>query len=174
MSQKPDTEKPIAVRVRPLSPEEVPDLRALWLSFMTFHADFGPDYAFEPDAWPLVQRRFVHAALDNEHLLLGAFLGTELVGYLFAFIFANYPGYLPAKIGFVNDLFVREDQRRRGIGRSLLAHAEDWFRAQKISFFQLSVAYNNQTALAFWRSCGYRPYSIGMIKRNSFGPDANS
>ena len=155
--------------IRSLHPAEVELLKPLWLEFMQYHAQFGPQYSFDPQEWPAVRARFQHVTYEENHLLLGAFWQKELVGYLFGFVFLNYPGYLPRSIGFINDLFVIPEQRRKGIGKALVTAAEEWFSEREVGFFQLSIAFPNREAKLFWEKCGYSPYSVGMVKLSRDG-----
>lgn len=71
--------------------------------------------------------------------------------------------------GHVITLDVRADRRRRGIGRTLLATAETWLRAQGVRRVRLETAVENPTAVAFWRQAGYQVQ--GVLPRYYLGRD---
>lgn len=58
--------------------------------------------------------------------------------------------------GHVITLDVRADCRRQGIGRRLLAVAEDWLAEAKVRRVRLETAEENSAAVAFWRQAGYQ------------------
>lgn len=54
--------------------------------------------------------------------------------------------------GWVYYLAVAPDQRRRGLGREMMAAAEDWLRGRGAPKIQLMVRERNDEALAFYES----------------------
>jgi ribosomal protein S18 acetylase RimI-like enzyme len=58
---------------------------------------------------------------------------------------------------FVVDLFVREDQRGRGIGLDLLRRAASLGLERGARFMRLDVEPHNEAALRFYRRLGFRP-----------------
>ena len=62
----------------------------------------------------------------------------------------------------VDTLAVRSDQRRRGIGRSLLEAVHDWARERRLGHISLNVWEFNQPAIDFYRALGYQTVSRRM------------
>lgn len=60
---------------------------------------------------------------------------------------------------YLRQLFVRRDKRRAGIGRAAFAILREqiWPRDIRLT---VDVLCSNQAATAFWRSVGYRDYSL--------------
>ncbi len=60
---------------------------------------------------------------------------------------------------YLRQFFVRRDLRRQGIGRRAvdLLQGEIWRRDKRLTVEVLTA---NQPAVAFWRSVGYRDYSL--------------
>lgn len=65
--------------------------------------------------------------------------------------------------GHVITLDVREDRRRRGLGRRLLETAEAWLAAQGVKRVRLETAVDNAAAVAFWQKTGYQ--IVGLLPR---------
>jgi ribosomal-protein-alanine N-acetyltransferase len=65
--------------------------------------------------------------------------------------------------GYIITLDVREDRRRQGIGRRLLAIAEEWFREQGVKRVRLETAVNNPAAVGFWQKSGFEV--VGRLPR---------
>ncbi len=61
----------------------------------------------------------------------------------------------------LRQLFVRRDRRRTGVGRSAIAllRRDVWPGSHRLT---VDVLAGNHAAVAFWRSLGYRDYSITM------------
>ena len=60
---------------------------------------------------------------------------------------------------YLRQLFVRRDRRREGIGRRAvrLFREEIWPRSSRLTVEVLTI---NQAAVHFWRSVGFRDYSL--------------
>ncbi|MGH9787657.1 MAG: GNAT family N-acetyltransferase [Candidatus Acidiferrales bacterium] len=71
---------------------------------------------------------------------------------LVAFIIARH---VSRRHGHIITLDVREDRRRRGVGTTLLATAEEWLRSLGVTRVRLETAVDNAAAVAFWQKTGY-------------------
>jgi GNAT superfamily N-acetyltransferase len=81
-------------------------------------------------------------------------LGGELVAYV-AF-FETYSTFRALPSLFLEDLFVREDARGRGIGKALLSHLARLALERGCGRFEWSVLDWNEAAQRFYRSLGAR------------------
>jgi ribosomal protein S18 acetylase RimI-like enzyme len=68
----------------------------------------------------------------------------------------------PRDFAVVDTLAVRSDQRRRGIGRSLLEAVHGWARERRLGHVSLNVWEFNQSAIDFYRALGYQTVSRQM------------
>lgn len=68
----------------------------------------------------------------------------------------------PRNFAVVDTLAVRSDQRRRGIGRSLMEAAHGWARERRLGHVSLNVWEFNQPAIDFYRALGYQTVSRQM------------
>ncbi len=57
--------------------------------------------------------------------------------------------------GFIYHLSVKEEERRKGIGKALVAEALDALREEQITKVALVVFSRNETGNAFWESIGF-------------------
>ena len=64
----------------------------------------------------------------------------------------------------VDDLAVRREWRGRGIGRALLARAEQWAQARQVGAIELNVWEFNAGARALYERLGYATFSRKMGK----------
>jgi ribosomal protein S18 acetylase RimI-like enzyme len=80
-------------------------------------------------------------------LLLVAVTGSELAGS----VMAGYEGHR----GWINYLAVAPARRRGGLGRALMAAAEERLRALGCPKINLQVRADNEAVLAFYRRIGY-------------------
>jgi ribosomal-protein-alanine N-acetyltransferase len=102
--------------------------------------------------------------------------GGEIAGFLIAH-------RQPGRVGHIVTIDVREQVRRRGVGRELMRAAEEWAHSNRLQLIYLETAEDNRAAQAFYEALGYdkvekipRYYSNGMaawvmIKRLDRSPN---
>jgi ribosomal protein S18 acetylase RimI-like enzyme len=69
-----------------------------------------------------------------------------------------YPGFdsvVLSPIWVLHDLYVRPNQRRSGVGRSLMSAAHDFCRSTDATRIDLSTEVTNDTAKSLYRAMGY-------------------
>lgn len=79
-------------------------------------------------------------------------VNAEAVG--FALFFTNYSTFLTRPGVFLEDLFVREGHRNRGIGKALLEAVRDAARASGAGRLEWSVLDWNKNAIGFYERFG--------------------
>lgn len=57
--------------------------------------------------------------------------------------------------GEIEWLFVREEARRQGTGRALVAAVLAWLRERGVARVEIQVARANASGSAFWRALGF-------------------
>jgi ribosomal protein S18 acetylase RimI-like enzyme len=69
----------------------------------------------------------------------------------------------------VDELYVREEFRGRGIGRSILRHLEEFCRGQQICALRLEVARANTGAQSLYRREGYMDHDRYLLTKRLGG-----
>jgi ribosomal protein S18 acetylase RimI-like enzyme len=125
-------------------------LRELWHEFMDEVNE--PEYwrGTWDEAWAGVSKYIA------DHIALIAEEGGRAVGYELARL--DRP-----RIGYVSDLYVRPEARRRGIAKELLARAADELRGQGAEYVTLNVNLDNDGARTVYRRLGFREESVDLI-----------
>jgi ribosomal protein S18 acetylase RimI-like enzyme len=72
--------------------------------------------------------------------------------------------------GWVYYLAVAPARRGRGLGRALMAAAEDWLQARGCPKLQLMVRADNAGALGFYAALGLEPQSVAVLGKRLDGP----
>lgn len=131
------------VEVRPISRQELDDVLPLIAGYQRF-------YGAEPD----LERnrgffsRFLHPS--DEGLLLGAWVDGAVAG--FATLYWFHSSTRAADAVLMNDLFVREEIRGKGIGRALIKSALDEARRRGAAHLEWFTAPDNLTAQRLYDS----------------------
>jgi len=140
----------VAVDIRPARPS---DREALWPLLGALAITFQPErVAFDAG--------FDALLTEPDTLVLVAQVPEfGVVGYLVAYsqmtLLANGPAV------WVGELIVDHHARRAGVGRALMARAEDWSRAQGAA----QVALATSRAGDFYRALGYEDAALYFRKR---------
>jgi GNAT superfamily N-acetyltransferase len=131
------------VEVRPIRLEELEDVLPLIAGYQRF-------YAAEPDAER--NRKFFSRFVDpsEDGLLLGAWVDGEMVG--FATLYWFFSSTKAAESVLMNDLFVREDVRGAGVGRTLIASALAEARRRGAAHLEWFTAPDNAVAQRLYDS----------------------
>ncbi len=65
----------------------------------------------------------------------------------------------------IESVIVAQSHQRRGVGRGLMQHVEEWAATQTIAVIEFSVYAFNQNAIRFYESLGYTVVSQRMAKQ---------
>jgi GNAT superfamily N-acetyltransferase len=92
-----------------------------------------------------------------------AYVGAVPTG--FAVYFHNYSTFLGVAGLYLEDLFVKPEWRRRGIGRHLLRYVAELAVSRRCGRVEWSVLDWNAPAISFYRSVGARPMDNWTVYR---------
>jgi GNAT superfamily N-acetyltransferase len=119
-----------------------------WPAFWPMLKDMGTD-----DAEPTARARFDVLLEDPRWLVLGAADGGRLVGYAAV---QDYGTHLRTgdlhRIARMHDLYVRADDRGRGVGTALMTGVEEW-AAVRVRYVEWQAG--ETTSAPFYERLGY-------------------
>ena len=137
---------PAEVEIAPVAEEEFERLLPLIAAYQRFYEveeiDEGRNRSFF--------RRFLAPSEDG--LLLGARSDGRLVGY--ACLYWHFSSLEACESVLMNDLFVDEEARGRGVGRALIEASAAVARERGVPFVEWSTAPDNHTAQRLYDSTG--------------------
>ncbi len=112
-------------------------------------------------AYSTLNLLFEHPAYGCIYLI---WINQDIVGYLvLTFGFSlEYCG----RDAFVDELYLRENYRRQGIGTQALQFAEQVCRAQGIRALHLEVERKNTTAQTVYRKAGFVDHDRYLLTKN--------
>ncbi len=106
---------------------------------------------------------FTHKLTTWNNLVLFAFLNEKPVGYLTAF-YADYLSRLTTPIVEVENIYVDEEYRNKGIGKLLFNECHKWSLMLRAKRFKVKALTNNEEAIAFYRKLGFFDFHIVLEK----------
>ena len=92
---------------------------------------------------------FDYLRLQDDALLLVADDAGQLLGYLLGF--EHYALFANGRVSWVEEIMIREDYRRKGIGESLMKRFEEWAESRGSKL----VALATRRASEFYAASGY-------------------
>ena len=145
------------IRIRPATPDDIPEILRLIKELATYEKE--PEQAVATDA-------DLQAALFGADANAGAILaqtGEEYVGL--ALFFHNFSTWTGKRGLYLEDLYVRESYRGKGVGIALLKHLAGIAVERSCGRFEWSVLDWNQSAIDFYESIGARPMQGWTVYR---------
>jgi GNAT superfamily N-acetyltransferase len=139
-------------------PDEADDVARLLIGFRDWYGrDDPPDATFHEGVGRLIR------CDDTEYLLAAA--GDEPGGV--CQLRYRYGVWMAAEDCWLEDLFVRDEDRRRGLGEALVAAAIERARARGCGRVELDVSETNRGAWALYErlgfSAGYKPPAPNVL-----------
>ncbi len=137
---------PAALEIAPIGSDEYEDLLPLIAAYQRFYEVEEIDAERNRNFF----RRFL--APSDDGLLLGARSEGRLVGY--ACLYWHFSSLEAVETVLMNDLFVVDDQRGRGVGRSLIEASAEVARERGAPYLEWATAPDNETAQRLYDSTG--------------------
>ena len=151
--------------IRPAEERDLPAMLRLWREMMDFHARW--DARFRPgrapdaeDAWTKYLRQEIWGS--DKWCALVAEQNGDVVGQIMGVLRNPVPVFEPGTYGYVTDIVVDPQVRRRGVGKALFQSLEAWFLERGASHLELQVLEHNPASQAFWRAMGCTDFSDNM------------
>jgi ribosomal protein S18 acetylase RimI-like enzyme len=152
--------------IRPANAQDYDDLCEIIAEVDEMHRQRCPQI-FQRPPGPARERAYIQGLLaDEDHGLFVAEVDGRVAGFLHVMAHDTppIPILVPRRLAVVDNLVVRRDLRRAGIGRALMERAEQWARPQGATEIDLTVFEFNAGAIAFYRSLGYETRTRRMSK----------
>jgi GNAT superfamily N-acetyltransferase len=134
------------LEIAPIAPEELDELLPLIAAYQRFYEVEKVD----DDRNRAFFRRFLAPSEDG--LILGARSEGRLVGY--ACLYWHFSSLEACESVLMNDLFIDEQARGKGIGRALIEASAKVAREREVPFVEWSTAPDNETAQRLYDSTG--------------------
>lgn len=98
---------------------------------------------------------------DGDRAVFVAEGGGRVVGFVTVSERVHFTG---SREAYVGELVVAEESERRGVGRALMAAAEDWARGRGLARISLDTGAANADALGFYGALGYEEDDVRLSK----------
>jgi GNAT superfamily N-acetyltransferase len=151
--------------IRRAIPRDLDCIAALWTALLEHHAARDPVFALRSDAGAEV-RRWVAVILRDPNAAVFVWDGdTGPAGFCTVQIDRAPQILVEVDRAEITDLLVRDDERRRGVGRALVERALRWVVEQGVERCEVRVAARNAEGQAFWRSLDFDSWMDVLQRR---------
>lgn len=156
--------------IRQANSQDIPALVELWVDFMDYHTTLDPNFVRSEDATANWAKYIASILDDKTHRILVATDGPTLAGYIVAIVQEYPPVRTIRQFGFIQEIAVADQFRRKGIARQLLEAAEAWLRSAGVPIIEVKIDVDNDASQALFRSAGFVSRTETLIKQ--FASDA--
>jgi ribosomal protein S18 acetylase RimI-like enzyme len=147
------------ITIRELAKEDMAEVKVIFEEFVRYHEqwdDIFEKIASAADMWGAYAHNS-HTQDDNCRVLV-AELDGHVVGYCLGRITEKPPIYRDKLIGEVDNIAVKEEHKRRGIGERLYTAINEWFRERGVDHVEIEAASANPQSVSFWKKMGGREF----------------
>src|SRR5438128_5369850 len=150
-----DTGRIHDVEIRRATIKDIKEILPVWGQLAGFHSELDPAFTPSPQ-WPREYGAYLRALINSDDALaVVARERLDVVGYAVGRI-TTLPSFFEHRSrGYIHDVFVKPEHRRRGIGRLLVEEILRWLEHRSVTLVELTVAANND-AIPFWARLGFR------------------
>lgn len=144
--------------IRRATRSDIDEVVDLWKEHMDFHSGMYPLFARSERGHVEFAKFLTKQCTDPDWAVFVAVDDETVVGYCLATLMAYPPVFRIRAFGFIQDMAVSQDFRRRGVGAELLKELCVWFRKRGVRRIELQALIGNEISQSFWRKQGFAPY----------------
>lgn len=149
--------------VRKAKINDIPSIAKSAVELLKYHAKFDVYFAPVENAKDIYKQHFRRCIYNPRKQLLVAECDGKFAGYALIEIASRPPIFKVKNMGVVNDIFVVEEFRKRGVGKELFAGMLDWIKNKKtnyesLNYIELSVNIKDIVSQKAWAKYGFDEY----------------
>lgn len=149
---------------REATPGDVESLADFCWSLQNYESGIDDLLDVSEKARELIHERMKDKLGRSEYKFFVAEEGKEIVGYTFGVVEEKDPRYRVREMGYICELYVKEDYRGERVASELVKLLLNWFRGNGIEYVKTDVYSRNELGCSFWKEVGFEDYTKGLIK----------
>lgn len=151
----------MGVEIRAGRRDDAPAAARLWMLSAESHASYDSVYDTSRNAEKMM-RNFLADLSSTSHsfLFVAQTADDEIVGFVSGELREGSPTFSPRSWASIDDIFVSENFRSAGIGKSLIEQVRGWANERNTNGISLQVAAANERGRDFYRDLGFREVSV--------------
>lgn len=146
--------------VRRAQPVDQPAVGDLWADLLTDQEELDDRFGVAEDARERWENDFPMWLEDETYRVYVAEQDDKIVGFATAHRWGPPPIYAESSEVYLDELYVRPEERRAGFGTQLVDAVRTWGDRIGARRTRLSVLHANEAARAFWESQEAQPLTV--------------
>ncbi len=156
---------PATIEIVKAEESDIQDIGKLWWEFYLFHHNLNPVFPLPDDPiTSFVKNHLIRFMASDDGLALVARHGARTVGYAMTEVRRHPPEFKREPYGYIDQMVVTEEFRRKGVGEKLLAEIANWCHSNNIRRLELGTDAKNAVANSFWTKHGFVVHSHTLFK----------
>src|SRR2546428_10872914 len=133
----------MTVEIRRATIKDIKEILPVWGRLAGFHSDLDPAFTPSPQ-WPREYGAYLRTLISHDDAIaVVAREQLEVVGYAVGRI-TTLPSFFEHRYrGYIHDVFVKPEHRRRGLGRQLVDEILHWLEPRSATTVAPPVAAHN-------------------------------
>ena len=157
----------MTITIEPYRPEDRAAVEAFNAATQEHERVLAPDLKTGDEIAVPYTAETLRRVAENNGVILMARDGARAVGFICAYVDSDDDmllGEHARQHGYVCDLFVEREYRRRGIARRLLQEVEDALRARGCTRMRICSKARNHAAVQCYENFAFRAYEVILEK----------
>ena len=153
--------------IRQAAKKDFAEMNALFEEIDEHHRKALPQIFRKPDG-PARSLDFLQGVVaDQNAVIFVAETQSLIIGLVYAYLrsIPENPVKIPCRVGEIDQLIVRHEYRRCGVGKALMERIHQWADQMRLERLELSVWNFNKGAQDFYQELGYEPAFIRRWKK---------
>ena len=144
--------------VRRAEARDLDEVAELFAELVGHHAELDPAFRVRADTPERFPKLLARQLGDPDAAVFVSEESDGLAGFCSVRVERTPGATIEAPRVAIDDLAVRSDRRRRGVGRALVDAASAWAKSRGAERLEVRVAVRNPEGQAFWRALGYEGF----------------
>jgi diamine N-acetyltransferase len=155
--------------IRLVTKNDYAELNTLFEELDEYHRKALPQIFRKPDgsarSWDFLQG----VLADQNAVIFIAEIQNLIIGLVYAYVrsIPEIPIKIPSRAGEIDQIIVRQEYRRYGVGKALMERIHQWADQMKLERLELSVWNFNKEAQDFYQELDYEPAFVRMWKNQN-------
>ena len=151
------------MKIIPAAESHLPEIVEMWKEFMDYHSDIDPYFARNEEGHSKFEEWVKELMKSDTARVLVALDHDQVAAYSLSQINQRPPLFEKVDYGYIYDLAVKKEYRRKGIGQQMVGEILGWFKSRQVDRIELMVLEKNQAAFSFWKKQGFEVFLNRMF-----------
>jgi ribosomal protein S18 acetylase RimI-like enzyme len=147
------------MKVRRAEAKDIQEILKLNKKLFDFEQAFGKQYNMDWTYSQVGKTYFDKRISDKNGICLVAEEEKKIIGYLMSYV-GKYPYRTDIWMAEIENMFVEESYRRKGVGRALVKALLKTLKERKVRRMKVEARCPNEQALQFYKAVGFSDFNL--------------